>query len=26
LTTLLAGWRPARSAMRVNPVLLLKEE
>jgi predicted permease len=26
LTTLFAGWRPARSAMRVNPVLLLKEE
>jgi hypothetical protein len=26
LTTLAAGWRPARSAMRVNPVLLLKEE
>jgi ABC-type lipoprotein release transport system permease subunit len=26
VTTIAASWRPARDAMRVDPVLLLKEE
>jgi ABC-type lipoprotein release transport system permease subunit len=26
LTTIAASWRPARHAMRANPVLLLREE